>query len=122
MPYGSAAGHDLARLKRERSRRRSGNNEALAPAAWIEYQKYPSKLSYDELMKFVSRRDLPSRHKKALDAATDGNPGMFIELYLSTGEVDRLVDRLRQTSDDALEAESHYVTEQAAKKAGQDTT
>jgi hypothetical protein len=115
MPYGSTAGHDLARLKRELLARAGRSSEAL-DGAWIEYQKCPCKLSYDELMKFVPRTDRPSWHKKALDAATDSNLSTFIELHLSTGEVARLVDRLRRTSDGTLEAESHYVTERAAKK------
>ncbi len=114
-PYSSAAGHDLTRLKRELLARAGRGNEAL-DAAWIEYQKYPSRLSYDELMKFVPRIDRPSWHKKAIEAATDSNLSAFIELHLSTGEVERLVDRLRQASDDALEAESHYVIERTAKK------
>jgi uncharacterized Zn finger protein len=49
-------------------------------------------------------------------AAEAGDLDSLIQLWLSSKEIDRLVERLDRASDAELEALSHYVTEPAAKR------
>src|SRR5690606_11904276 len=67
-PHGSMAGHDLSKLRRELLMKLGRNHEAL-DAAWAEYKQYPSKYSYDDLMKYVPKAERAEWHEKALTAA-----------------------------------------------------
>jgi hypothetical protein len=114
-PHGSAAGHDLAKLKRELLTKLGRGNEALA-TAWADYREHPSKYTYDDLMKFVPKAERTKWHEKAIDAAKGADLRSAIDLLLATKEMDRLADLVRQTSEQALEGLSHYTTEPVAKK------
>ncbi len=114
-PHESMAGYQLAKLKRVLLKKLGRGEEALE-AAWAQYRKHPSLFSYEELMKFVPKPDRDFWHKKALEAVRDGDLSSAIELLLGTKEPERLVERLRDVSDDALEDLSHYTTEPAAEK------
>ena len=109
----SAAGDELTKLKRELLVTLGRSNEALEEA-WAVFQKSPSTYSYEELMRFIPKPERPRWHAKALDAAEGGNLGSFIELLAETEETERLVQHLKEASDNALESLSHHVTEPAA--------
>ncbi len=112
-PYESAAGGDLAKLKRELLVRLGRPDVALAEA-WTEFQKAPSKYRYEELMRFVPKAEVAAWHTKALEAAERGSLGSLIDLLVGTKETERLIRRLQEVSDVALEGLSHFVTEPAA--------
>lgn len=114
-PYGSFAGHDLAKLRRELLTRLGRGREALQDA-WAGFRKNPSKFTYDDLMRFVPKSERSSWHEKAMEATTGAHLGSLIELLLATRELGRLSDLLRRMDDATLKSESHYVTEPAAKK------
>jgi tetratricopeptide (TPR) repeat protein len=113
QPYGSMAGHGLAKLKRELLIKLGRQGEALEEA-WAEFQESPNRYSYEELMGFVPKAERAIWHTKAMDAAERGDLGPFIELLLETKETERLVRCVQDASDNALEGLSHYVTEPAA--------
>ena len=113
-PYATSALHDLAKLRRELLARLGRRDEAREDA-WAEFRKYPSTFTYDELMKFVPKTDCRAWHEKAIEAAAGTHLGSLVELLLETKEIERLADLVGRTSDAALEDESHYVTEPAAK-------
>jgi uncharacterized Zn finger protein len=114
-PHGSMAGYDLAKLKRELLMKIGRAGDAREEA-WAEFRAHPSKYTYEELMRFVPKAERSAWHAKAMDAAAGADLGSLIELWLETKEIDRLVERLRQAKDSALEALSHYTTESTAKR------
>jgi hypothetical protein len=114
-PYATSALHELTRLRRELLVRLGRGGEAR-DEAWAEFRKDPSKYSYDDLMKFVPKPDRRAWHEKAMSVIAGGDLGSLVELLLGTGETARLVELLRRASDETLAAESHHVTERAAKK------
>ena len=50
--FGSAAGYDLGRLRRDLLTRLGRGDEAVG-VAWAEYCEHPSKFSFDDLMRVV---------------------------------------------------------------------
>jgi len=113
QPYGSTAGHELAKLKHELLTKLGRSGEALEEA-WAEFHQDPNKYSYEELMRFVPKAERDNWHAKAMDAAERSSLGPLIELLLETNETERLVRCLEEASDSGLEDLSHYVTEPAA--------
>jgi hypothetical protein len=67
-------------------------------------------------MRFVPKAELTHWRTKALDAAQHADLGSAIELLLETKETERLVHRIQEASNGALEGLSHYTTEPAAKR------
>ncbi len=106
--------HDLRKLQRELLRK-LGRADAALEAAWAEFEKHPNKCSYEELMRYVPEADRAAWHAKAMGAAAGADLYAVVELWLETGERERLVERLRRASDEELEGTSHYTTEPAAK-------
>jgi hypothetical protein len=100
-PYGSMAGHDLAKLKRNILTKLGRENEAL-DAAWADYRKHPSKYTYKDLMKLVPKAERTSWHEKAIDAAGGADLHSAIGLLVATKELERLADLVRQATDHAL--------------------
>ena len=115
MLHGSAADHDLAKLKRELLAKLGRGDEAL-DAAWADYREYPSVYRYDDLMKFVPEGERAKWHEKAIDVAEGADLRSAMELLLATKEMDSLANLVRQAKDHALEGLSHYATEPIAKK------
>jgi len=109
------AGYDLTRLQRELWVRLHRGDEALA-AAWADFQDHPSKHTYDELVKYVLESDRRAWHEKAMDVAKGADLGCLIELFVETGELDRLTELVRGTTDGTLEQLSHYYSEPAAER------
>jgi len=93
-----------------------GRGTEALEAAWADFQKHPSKYTYDDLMKYVPAAQRPAWHGKALEAAQGADLRSLIDLLLDTRELERLAELVRATTDETLEDLSHYTTEPAAKK------
>jgi len=115
-PHGiTTAGFELTRIHRELLTKLGRGNEAIE-AAWDEFREEPNKYSYDDLMKRVPKAERAAWHRKAMDAAKGDDLHSLIELFIETKELERLAELVRGATDQALEYESHYATEAAAKK------
>jgi hypothetical protein len=110
---GTAAGVALAELRR-RLLVKLGRPEDARAAAWTEFVDHPGALSHRDLMRHVPKADRASWHSRAMEVADSADLGEAIGLWLETGEIDRLADRLRRAPARALKGLSHYVTEPAA--------
>jgi tetratricopeptide (TPR) repeat protein len=111
----SSAEYDLAKLRRALLLKLGRRDDALA-AAWADFRSHPDRYSYADLMRYVPKPLRPEWHAKAMDASAGAELQSLIELWLGTGEIDRLADRLRKARDEEIERTSHYATEPAAKK------
>lgn len=107
------AGDKLAEMRRVLLKKLGRGREAL-DSAWAEFEAEPSKFTYEELRRYVPKAEIGSWHEKAMVVAEQGDLASLIELWLSAGEIERLVARLNRASDTELERLSHYVTEPAA--------
>jgi hypothetical protein len=92
------ASYDLKKLQRDLLARLGRGNDAL-DLAWEEFQKHPSRYTYDELMKFVPHGERSAWHERALDAATGADLPSLIELLIETDEKQRLADVIRRVPD-----------------------
>ena len=114
-PRSEGASYKLDEMKRKLLVKLGHSDQALA-SAWAEFEEFPSKLAYDQLMKYVPKRERATWHDKAMDASEQADLNFAIELWLATKEIDRLTDRLRRSTHHELESLSHYTTEHVAKK------
>jgi tetratricopeptide (TPR) repeat protein len=112
---GQGSSYKLAEMKRKLLVKLGHSNEALA-SAWTEFEKFPSKLAYDQLMKYVPKGERSIWHDKAMNASDQADLNFVIELWLATKAMDRLVERLRRSTHQELESLSHSTIEPAAKK------
>jgi tetratricopeptide (TPR) repeat protein len=101
-------------IKRELSSLLGNNNYAIE-SAWSDYKKYPSEYSYDELMKYVEKKDIDNWHNKAIEVAKKTSLDSTIELFIQTKELDILAERILAVKSEELENISHYKMEEAAK-------
>lgn len=111
--FGSAAGYDLGRLRRELLTKLGRRDEAIE-IAWGEYREHPSKCSFDALIKVVPKEQRAAWREKALDAARGADLHSVMELFTETSETERLAALVSGVTDSALENTSHYATEPAA--------
>jgi hypothetical protein len=111
----SSAAYDLNKVHRELLTKLGRQNEALE-AAWADFREYPSKFTYDDLMKFVPKAEHREWHEKALDAAKGADLDSLLELFVETREMERLAELVSGSTDKALQHVSHYATRPAAKK------
>ena len=109
------ASYKLVEMKRKLLVKLGHSDQALA-SAWTEFEEFPSKLAYDQLMKYVPKSERATWHDKAMNTSDQADLNFVIELWLATKETDRLVGRLRRSTHQELESLSHYTTEPAAKK------
>ncbi len=93
-----------------------GRRDEALEAAWADFRKGPSKYAYDDLMQFVPEAERADWHEKALDVAKGADLDSLLELLVETGEIERLAELVRGSTDSALEQVSHYTTQPAAKK------
>ncbi len=114
-PGGQGSSYKLDEMKRKLLVKLGQSDEALA-SAWIEFEKFPCKLAYDQLIKYVPKGERTIWHDKAMKASDQADLNFVIELWLATKEMDRLAGRLRRSTHQELESLSHYTTESAAKK------
>ncbi|MBP7867045.1 MAG: hypothetical protein KA419_13970 [Acidobacteria bacterium] len=107
-------GHYMAMFRRELLIKLGRGEEALEEA-WGDYRERPGKYTYDELMKFVPKAERPQWHAKAIEASGKADLDSAMELFLATGETERLAERVLKANDEELESLSHYTTEPAAR-------
>lgn len=114
-PRGSSADHELQNLRRELLRKLGRDQEALA-SAWAEFREHPSKYTYDDLMKFAPKQDRASWHAKAMEATAGADLYSLIGLFVETKETARLSGLMKRSTDEELEAVSHYALDPAARR------
>jgi hypothetical protein len=106
--------YSLNELKPEILRHLGRKADALA-LAWSEFQQNASEFTYEELMRYVPRREKPTWHERAMAEAARADLGEFISLCVKTKEWSRLARRVHSAEPSELENLSHYCTEPAAK-------
>ena len=111
--FGDESSYDLEGLKRELSSL-LGNNEYAIESAWEDFRKHPSEYSYDELIKYVEKKDIDDWHNKAIEEAKKASLDSTIELFIKTKELDILADRILSVKHEELENIGHYKMEEAA--------
>jgi len=114
-PHRSTAAPDLARLRRTLLVKLGRSGEALEEA-WTQFHEHPNTFTYGEFMRLVPKADRATWHAKAMAASETRDLGSLVADRLETGEIDRLVARLRAATDREIESQSHYTTEPAAKR------
>ena len=115
--FGRGVSYKLSEIRRALLVKLDRGGEAL-DSAWAEFEKEPSRFTYEELIRYVPRSQRGAWHRKAMDASEQGDLSLVIELWLGAKEIGRLAERLERTGDDKLESLSHYVTEPAAERLG----
>jgi len=113
--FGRGVSHKLGEMRRALLVELDRGGDAL-DSAWAEFEAHPGKFTYKELVRYVPKAERGAWHKKAMDAAEQGDLDSVIELWLAAKEIGRLAERLDRTSDAKLEGLSHYVTEPAAER------
>ena len=111
----SFADHGLREMKRALLAKLGRAGDALE-SAWVEFQEHPSTFGYTELMRYVPAKERKTWHEKAMEASEKGDLSSQIELWLERKEIDRLVARMREATDEELEDLSHYRIEPLARK------
>ncbi len=109
------AGHNLAEMRRALLVKLGRAGDAL-DSAWTEFQKAPNRFSYEELVRYVPKKERAEWHEKAMVAAEKADLDLLIELWVHSKEIDRLARRLAEVKVADLERLSHYVTEPAAER------
>ena len=112
--WGNQCSYGLARMRRELLGKLGRKEEALK-AAWSEFKRHPGVYSYEDLMKYIPKKDCRQWHKKAMQQAKKGSLSEFIDLCVKTKELEMLSERVISAKHKDLEQVSHYVTEKAAK-------
>jgi hypothetical protein len=115
QPFESTSSVYLDQLYRQLLMR-LGRQEQALHSAWAQFQEFPSKFTYDELMVVVPKHDRREWREKALDAAQRADLASLLDLLMAVKETDRLAAAVRGASDADLEKLSHYTGEPAAKQ------
>ena len=93
-----------------------GRPEDALQSAWSEFAAHPSTFTYKELMRYVPAKEEMAWRQKAMEVSENGDLSSQIELWIENKESDRLVSRLRRTTDEELEDLTYYQTEPLACK------
>ena len=109
----SSAEYDLKKRQRALLPRLGRAGEAVA-SAWTDFERSPSKYSYETLMEIVPEADRRAWHDRAMANAGPGDLSGVICLFDETGGLERLAARIAGATDDELECMSHSTTEPAA--------
>ena len=112
--WGNQSSFGLTGLKQDLLNKLGRREDALG-LAWLEYKMHPSKISYENLMKFVDRKEIKYWHQKAIGKAKDTSLSGFIDICKKTKEWDKLAEHISSIDTEQLEGLSHYTTERAAK-------
>lgn len=107
------ATHDLEKRERALLSKLGRPDEAL-DLAWKHFDESPHNFSYGELMRYAPDAEQPLWHERAMERATRGDLRNAMELYVETHETARLVDAIRQATNEALIEVGDYVLGDAA--------
>ena len=91
-----------------------GRKEDALAQSWADFEKRPSEFGYEEFMRYVPKGEKSKWHSRAMDVATAGDLGQFMELCVKTKEWNRLAARVLAAKHHDLESVSHYCSEGAA--------
>jgi len=105
----------LPKLKRELLNELGRKKDAF-DSAWSAFKERPSEYSYDEMMKYISKKDRKHWHKKAIEEAKNASQPAIIELCIKTKEWEILAESIKATKHEKIEDIGHYTTEKAAKE------
>ncbi len=105
--------YELDRLKPEILHHLGRKDDALA-LAWADFEKNPNEFAYEQLMRFVPKKEKAVWQERAMVAADKADLGDFISLCVKVKAWDRLAPRIHLANPGELEAQSHYCTEPAA--------
>jgi tetratricopeptide (TPR) repeat protein len=105
--------YELVQLKPEILRHLGRKDDALA-LAWVDFEKDPNEFAYEQLMRFVPKKEKAAWRERAMEAADKADLGDFISLCVKVKAWERLAQRVHLAKPGELEAQSHYCTEPAA--------
>ena len=106
---------NLPMLKRKLFKK-MGRKEDAFESAWSAFKEHPSEYTYDEMMKYVSKKNREYWHKKAIEEAKRASLPAIIELCTKTKELKILAESISAAKHEELEDISHYTTEKAAQE------
>ena len=106
---------DLGTLRRELLKDLGQQGDALE-SAWSEFKDYPSEFSYDELMKYISKKNRRHWHNRAIEEVKKASLPQTIELCTKTKEWQILAECIDACRHEDLESISHYTTNEAAQE------
>lgn len=106
--------YGLEQLKPEILRHLGRKEDALA-LAWSDFEENPNEFAYEQLMRYVPKRDKTAWHERAMAAADKADLGEFVSLCVKAKGWERLARRVHSATGGELESLSHYCTEPAAK-------
>lgn len=112
--WGNQSSYALTGIRQELFNKLGRREDALE-SAWDEFRKYPSMYAYDQLRKYVPKKDFEHWHEKAIQEARRTLLSAFIEICTETKEWDVLSEHIVAIEHEKLEKISHYTTEKAAK-------
>jgi Family of unknown function (DUF6880) len=105
--------YELHQMKPEILRHLGRKDDAL-DLAWADFQRDTNEFAYEQLMRFVPKKEKAAWQERAMVAADKADLGDFISLCVKAKAWDRLARRIHLAKADELEAQSHYCTEPAA--------
>ena len=109
------SGWNLPSLKRELLKGLGKKKEAFE-SAWSDFESHPSECGYDEMMKYVSKKDRTYWHKKAIEVAKGASLSIVIKLCTKTKEWEILDESIKASRHEEIEDIGHYTTEKVAQE------
>ncbi|HOW70627.1 MAG TPA: hypothetical protein PKY77_08505 [Phycisphaerae bacterium] len=91
-----------------------GRRQEAIDAAWSSFEQRPSHFGYDELMRYVPKKNVHTWHEKAMQVTRRAPLSAFLEICTHTKEWGLLAERVNAADDEELEDISHFVNEPAA--------
>ncbi|MBP7936801.1 MAG: hypothetical protein KA354_19335 [Phycisphaerae bacterium] len=91
-----------------------GRRQEAIDAAWSSFELHPSSFGYDELMRYVPKKNVHTWHEKVMQVTRRAPLSTFVEICTHTKEWRLLAERVNAAEDDELEGISHFVNEPAA--------
>ncbi|MFH1829899.1 MAG: DUF6880 family protein [Pseudomonadota bacterium] len=91
-----------------------GKNSVALESAWSDYRDCPSSYSYEELLRYIPKKDKSIWHQKIVATLEKAPLESAIEVYIITKELSLLAARVLETKKDQLKGYSHHTTQPAA--------
>lgn len=106
--------HSLTDLKKIVLSKSNRKEDALS-IAWSEFKESPTEYGYEDVMKYVPKKDKKLWHEKTMTEAGKACISGFIDICVKTKEWDVLAKRVLKANDKDLADLSHFTTTPAAK-------
>jgi len=85
-----------------------GRAEEALQMAWSHFEHSPSARTYDKLMRIMPPEARKRWHGKAMDVLSSSPLPSFVQVCVTTGEWDRLAERLRNEEEDTLQGLNRF--------------